>query len=189
MAITVAKAKDIGRVARWYRREVRVEGEELEVERSGSVEQLRPCAPENVLDETGDEPRSGNADEDETDRARDQPVSGRAFQTAVAFSQDEGKRNGYAGRNQHPIRFADIGDGSKELADLGGQRFRPLQNERIENQEPEQDKRDREHDLLDQSEILNPHSHSYRRDPSSDTAAYRPQVANLGRDKRACQAQ
>jgi hypothetical protein len=74
--------------------------------------------------------------------------------------QHERERDGRAGRNEHPIRFADVGDGLEELAHALGQRLGPLQHERIDDKHAEENQRKREHELLGEGEILEPHRYA-----------------------------
>ena len=136
-------------------------------------EQPRPRPADDVLGEIGNEARPANADKDEADGAGDQTIGGRIPETDVALPQDERDGDRRAGRNQHPVRFADIGDRAEEFARLGHQRLRPLEQEGIDDEKPEKDDRQREHDLLDDGEVLQARKHGLS--SSQDRAVLRRQ--------------
>ena len=122
----------------------------------------RPRPADDVLGEIGDQPRPAHADKHEADGAGDQAIAGGVPETDMALAQHERERDRRAGRNQHPVRPADIGDGAEEFARLRRQRPRPLEHERIDQQKSEQDQRQREHHLLDDGEVLQAQSMASR---------------------------
>ncbi len=159
MPITVAKAKMLVAWPDGNEAQSAIEGEGFEIERADRVEQLRPRPADDVLGEIGNQARPANADKDEADGAGDQAIGGRVPEADVALPQDERDGDRRAGRNQHPVRFADIGDRAEEFARLGHQRLRPLEHEGIDDEKPEKDDRQREHDLLDDGEVLQARKH------------------------------
>ena len=92
--------------------------------------------------------------EGRADGAGDQAVGGRVPEADVTLPQHERDRDGGAGRNQHPVRSAEIGDRTEEFARLGDQHLRSLEHERIDDEESEQHNGEREHHLLDKRELL-----------------------------------
>ena len=58
-------------------------------------------------------PGPAHADEYKTDGAGDQAVAGRVTEPDMPLAQHERDRDRRAGRNQHPVRPADIGDGAE----------------------------------------------------------------------------
>ncbi len=76
--------------------------------------------------------------------------------------QHESERDQAARRNQHPIRPADIGDGAEEIARFRRERLGPLQKERVEDIDPEQDEGHRQHQLLKDGQLSQAKVHRQR---------------------------
>jgi hypothetical protein len=112
-----------------------------------------PIVSNSFLGEIADKPGPADAHEHEADRARHQPIGRRVSEARVSLPQHEGERDRDTGRDQHPVRPADIGDGSEELLDVRRQRACPLEHEGIEQQEAEGEQRDGDHHLIEQAQI------------------------------------
>ena len=74
-------------------------------------------------------PVPSHAHEHEADGAGDQPVAGGIAEALMRAAEHKRKRHQGARRDQHPVRPADVGDAAEEVAGLGCQRLRPLQEE------------------------------------------------------------
>ena len=96
--------------------------------------------------------------------AGDQAIRGRVPEADMTLPQHERDRDRGAGRYQHPVRSAEIGDGAEEFARLWYQHLRSLEHERIDDEESEQHNGEREHDLLDQREVLETRTHGLSSD-------------------------
>ena len=154
------QGEHVGGVARGQRGVIALEREQLEIERPDRLEQRRPRPAEDVLGKIGDQPGPANAHEHEADRARDQSIGGGVPEACVALAKDERERDGRPGRDQHPVRPAHIGDPAEEFLNVGLERVRLLIQERIDQQEAHGEQRHRDHQLVEQAQILEARGHA-----------------------------